>query len=298
MIDELRKLGFSGEVKENFLTKTKTSYRIGGFAPYFISPTSIDDLRVLSQLFRQSPFKFMVLGKGSNVLFGDGTLTTSLISLENIPEVFEVSNDQLNVSSNVSLQKIIRHARETGAQGFERLSGIPGNVGGSIKMNAGTHLGEISDLLKSFRVFNFRTGEEKTYSKEQFKFSYRHNYLLQEDDVVLSAVLELQQGDLEQVKKLLDETLKRRKETQPLDRPNCGSVFRNPHGEKAWDLIEKVGLKGHRIGDAQVSPMHSNWIVNLGNATSNDVKELIKLIQNKVYHQFHIELHTEVQYVD
>lgn len=298
MIKKLRDLGFKGEVKENFVTKAKTSYRIGGITPNFICPKSPEDLKLLSSYYQTAPFPFIVLGKGSNLLIGDENLSSSLISLEEMPEIFEASANELKVSANVSLQKIIRHARENGFEGFDRLCGIPGNVGGAIKMNAGTHLGEIADLLKSFNFFDLQTGQEFSTPKNDFNFSYRHNSSLNDQGIVTSAVFHLNPGDKDKIKSLIDETLRRRKETQPLDRPSCGSVFRNPPGHKAWELIDQAGLRGHQIGGAQISPLHPNWIVNLGEARSRDVRELIDLVKTRVREKFGIELQTEVQYVD
>lgn len=298
MIKELRDLGFAGEMKENFSTKSKTSYRIGGITPYYICPESIQDLKILSQYYQKSPFPYFILGKGSNILIGDGILKSVFISLENMPEIFESSPDTLMTSANVSIQKIIRHARENSFEGFERLCGIPGNVGGAIRMNAGTHLGEIKDLLLSFSVFDLSSGEEKAIDQKDFQFSYRHNDALKNEQIVISAIFRLIPGEKERIRSMIDETLKRRKDTQPLDKPNCGSVFRNPAGHKAWELIDKAGLRGKQIGSAQISPLHPNWIVNLGDAKSRDVRDLIDLVKKEVREKFDIELVAEVQYVD
>lgn len=298
MIDKLRSLGFRGEIRENFPTRSKTSYRIGGITPLYLCPENMDDLKVISRIYQESPFPFFLIGKGSNILIADGKLKSIFISLENMPEVFDDSSGDLRVSANVSLQKIIRYALENGFAGFERLCGIPGNVGGAIRMNAGTHLGEVKDLLSSFSVFDLMSSEEISISADEFKFSYRHNDAIGEQQVITSAVFKLSSGDKDKIKTLIDETLKRRKETQPLDKPNCGSVFRNPPGHKAWELIDKAGLRGHRIGNAQISPMHSNWIVNLGEARSQDVRELIDLVKKTVLEKFQIELVAEVQFVD
>lgn len=298
MIRELRDLGFAGEIKENFSTKAKTSYRIGGITPFYICPASIQDLKILGEYYQANPFPYFILGKGSNILIGDGVLKSIFISLEYMPEIFEESQDTLKVSANVSIQKVIRHAREKSFEGFERLCGIPGNVGGAIKMNAGTHLGEIKDLLLSFDVFDLRTSEEKKLLQKDFQFSYRHNDALKKDQIITSATFRLIPGEKEKIKALIDETLKRRKDTQPLDKPNCGSVFRNPPGHKAWELIDKAALRGQQIGGAQVSPMHPNWIVNLGEASSEDVRDLIEHIKKNVWEMFQVELEAEVQYVD
>lgn len=298
MIKELRDLGFKGEIKGNFVTKSKTSYRIGGETPFFICPESLDDLKILSRHYQNKPFPFFILGKGSNILIGDGKLKSIFISLEKMPEVFETSDHDLNVSANIPLQKIIRHARDNGFTGFERLCGIPGNVGGAIRMNAGTHLGEVKDLLTSFTSFDLASGSFNTITKNEFNFSYRHNDSLSGTQIVTAAVFKLIPGNSEKIKPLIDETLKRRKETQPLDKPNCGSVFRNPPGHKAWELIDKAGLRGHQIGSAQISPMHPNWIVNLGEARSQDVRDLIGLVKKTVMEKFQVELVAEVQFVD
>lgn len=297
MKEELQALGFVGEIRENYSTLSKTSYRIGGTTPAFILPTGLDDLRILGQHHRASPFPYLTIGKGSNLLIGDGALKTHLVSLEAMPEIFSATAEHLTVSAGTSLQKVIRYAREEGIVGFERLCGIPGNVGGSVRMNAGTHLGEIADLLSSFTVFDLETGEEMVIDKKDFAFSYRHNHALKPSHIVTTATFFVTKGEKHEIQRQIDETLKRRKETQPLDRPSCGSVFQNPPGLRAWDLIDKVGLRGHQIGAAQVSPIHPNWIVNLGGASAKDVRDLIALIQKKVWDQFQVELRTEVQFV-
>ena len=163
-------------------------------------------------------------------------------------------------------------------------------------MNAGTHIGETMTRLRRVEAFDFKTLSEVTYQAEELRFEYRKNLFLPHTSLVYSAEWEITPGDPAAIKAIVDLTLARRKATQPLDFPSCGSVFKNPKssGRQAWQVIDQLGLRGHRIGNAQIAEMHSNWILNLGGAKAADVRALIGLVQQRSREELGIEMEAEV----
>ncbi len=204
--------------------------------------------------------------------------------------------------SSVPISSFLRRACQEGWGGLEFLTGIPGYVGGAVIMNGGTHLGETSSRLKEvewLRLGVSISSELEKISENQFKYAYRKNSFVPADAIIYSATLQVDNAEPAEVKKVIDETLVRRKATQPLDYPSCGSVFKNPreHGLLAWQVIEKLALKGHRIGDAQIAEKHSNWIINLDSARASDVWALIELIKRRAKIELGIEMEEEVKWL-
>lgn len=297
MKDFLVKNSFKGTIKDNHPLKELTYFKIGGSAKLYLEPASLSDLELISRYYQKNPFTFFILGQGSNILISDHLITEPVISLAQMPRVQEVMDNEFTLSANISIRSLLNIAKDQGFDGFEKLAGIPGSIGASIKMNAGTHLGEISELLNSYQVFNLNSGTTRIIKESDFDFGYRENKNLKKDDIILLAHFKKKVSSPELVRKKIYETLIRRKETQPLESPSCGSVFTNPPGHKAWELIEQAGLKGYKIGAAQISLKHSNWIINLGSAKAQDVYDLIKLIQKNVWEKFNILLQPEVQFI-
>jgi UDP-N-acetylmuramate dehydrogenase len=184
------------------------------------------------------------------------------------------------------------------------MTGIPGSIGGAIKMNAGTHLGETQNRLVRVEVFPLLAEHQassgtQVFEKDQFQFQYRKNLFLPPGSLIWSAEWSIDLKEPSQVKAVIDETLQRRKATQPIDYPSCGSVFKNPKasGISAWQVIDRLGLRGHRIGNAQFAEKHSNFIINLGGARAADVKALIELAKSRAQSELGISLEEEVIYL-
>ena len=196
---------------------------------------------------------------------------------------------------------LLRVAGERGYGGLERLTGIPGSVGGMVTMNAGTHLGEIGAIVEQTEFVGFGSGtgdlEVRTRVHESSDFTYRRNHFLGPQDLILHAVLRVTPEEPAHVKAQIEALYQRRKATQPVDLPSCGSVFMNPReaGLHAWQVVERLGLKGHRIGNAQISEKHGNFIVNLGGARAAEVRALIRLVKERARSELGIDLHEEVK---
>lgn len=285
---------FTGEVLEWEVLSRHTSYRIGGVVHYVVSPQSLEDLGVLSDFLLASKMPFAFLGLGSNVLASDERKDVLIIKTKNLFAQITEEENRLYIGAGVSVTELIQAAKKNQWIGFELLCGIPGNVGGVIFMNAGTHLGEVKDLLFEVHVYSLKNKKTKIYTQEDLIYSYRKNHFLKPDEIIIGAYFKKNISP-ETNAHIYSDFLKRRKETQPLKWPSCGSVFKNPQGHSAWSLIEKAGLKGKIIGEAQISLMHANWIVNLGNAKAQDVKDLIALVIKEVQGQLGITLEAEVR---
>lgn len=289
--------GFSGEVRENETLAKHSYYQIGGPARWLVLPKNQNDLEILARELKSTPY--FIMGAGSNLLVSDQGFPGVIIKLTQFEGAIEDSGNELVVSASVIDSKLLRYAGEKGLMGFERFTGIPGSVGGLIVMNGGTHLGEAKDLVNWVDVFSLTAGTVRKIHGSELKFEYRKNHFLKPGDIVLRAAFKKEQGDPATVSALIQDTLKRRKETQPLEHPSCGSVFKNPSGTtlKSWQVMDRLGLRGHRIGNAQFSPKHCNFIVNLGKASSEDVRALIALAKERAQKELGITMEEEVVYV-
>lgn len=288
---------FSGEIRENEKLAKHTYYQIGGPARWLVLPKNLSDLKILARELQAT--RFFIMGAGSNLLISDEGFNGVIIKMTQYEGSIEESADELVVGASVIDSKLLRYAGEKGLKGFERFTGIPGSVGGLISMNGGTHLGEAKDLVKWVEIFSLKTGDVRTVQGTELKFEYRKNHFLKSGDIILRAGWKKEQGDPSEVSALIQETLRRRKGTQPLEHPSCGSVFKNPKNTslKSWQVMEKLGLRGHRIGNAQFSEKHCNFIVNLGKASSEDVRALIALAKKRAHDELGITLEEEVIYL-
>lgn len=296
---------FQGELKFSEPLAPLTYYRIGGPADLLAVPKSLADLQWLAERIQETGIPYFILGAGSNLLVSDDgfrglvvRMTKLAAAIEELPSE-SAQEIRLRVGSGVMVSTLLRKASQMGWAGLEFLAGVPGSVGGTAVMNAGTHLGESKDRLMRVEVFSLKSRSVSFFEKDQLQYSYRKNHFLMEDAVVLSVDYQVTRESPEKVKAKIDETLLRRKNSQPVELPSCGSVFKNPKdsGKHAWQVIEQLGLRGHRIGDAQFSEKHSNFIVNLGKARASDVRALIDLAKTRAKQELQIELEEEVKYL-
>ena len=299
---------FSGQLSLDEPLSRYTYYRIGGKASVFAMPTSIPDLRWLAEGIRETGIPFFILGQGSNVLVSDTGFSGLIIKLSRLNLAIEyISDSRIRTGSSVAISTLLRRAAHEGWKGLEFLTGIPGSVGGAIAMNAGTHLGETVSRVRRVEVYSLCSFHDATdgndtpevFENGQLQFKYRANLFLKKGSVVNLVEWEIEKTDPAQVKALIDQTLARRKASQPIDLPSCGSVFKNPKSSEssAWQVIDKLGLRGFQVGQAQFSEKHSNFIVNLGNATACDVRTLIDLAKKRALLELDISLEEEVLYV-
>ncbi len=285
-------------VQSNILLAPLTYYKIGGPAKYFVEPSSLEDLKEISAFIRKEKCRYFVLGAGSNILVRDEGFDGLIIQTADLDKTLLQEADALNVGASVMVIQVLRHCMNTGLSGLELLAGIPGNMGGVFYMNAGTKLGEIKDVVQEITTYDFETEKTRVISKSKLKYTYRKNHFLKPSEIILSGKIKSHFTEPAIIQEKIKTLLDARKKTQPIDKPSCGSVFKNPDiskGLHAWKLITDAGLKGHRIGNAQISEQHANFIVNLGGAKATDVIELIQLAKSKVLEKFNITLEEEVK---
>ncbi len=243
-------------------------------------------------LFRREGVRYLPFGNGTNILVSDRGVREPLIGLSQ--GFGEIKKEEIKVTAGggVGLSQLLRFCADNALRGLEPLAGIPGTVGGGIRMNAGSQDIEMENLISSIMTMDHQ-GQIRRLKREGLIFEYRGIHLPAEE-IILQGEFSLQEGNGKEIKERMEDFLRRRKEIQPLSLPSAGSIFKNPQGISAGELIEGVGLKGFRMGDAMVSPLHANFIVNLGAARSGDVLGLIELIKEQVYQKRGIRLELEV----
>ena len=290
-------------IKMNESLDKYCTYRIGGPAKCLFSAADIDQVIAGLEVARENNLPFFVLGGGSNVLFSDNGFEGLVLKIENNfidPDGGEAAI-RLIVGAGTPLSSLVRYALDNSVTGMEWAVGIPGTVGGAIRGNAGAFHQEMSEAVAEVRVLEI-TGEgikKNILTKSECKFSYRESVFKHDKNlVVVSAVVRLRKGKREDIKVLMDEYLAKKATTQPLDYPSAGSVFVNPAGFFAGKVIEDCGFKGKTIGGAQVSEKHSNFIINIGGATAQDVKDIIAQIKIAAKEKFGVEMKEEIEIVE
>lgn len=288
---------FKGILLEQEPMSRHTSWRVGGVADYFYRPTDLNDLSLYLKNLNQDDAVFF-LGLGSNLLVADSGIRGVVICTSGVlNEIKVIDETRIYVEAGVPSPKLAKFSAKLGLTGAEFLSGIPGTLGGALKMNAGAVGGETWDIVEYVETID-RSGEVHKRTPEEFAIAYRSvkdKRNLQEWFV--SAVIKLSKGDKDKSLQTIKAHLNRRGATQPTQQPNAGSVFRNPDNDYAARLIESCGLKGFCIGGACVSEKHANFIINTGTASANDIKALIKTVHEKVQQQHGIDLIREVELI-
>ena len=286
-----------GKVLENYNLKEHTTYKVGGKAICAVIPEDENKLITLLSYLRENNIKYKILGNGSNVIFNDSGYNGVIIKLDNFNHL-NIINNKIVVGAGYPLNKLALRVSRLGLTGMEFATGIPGTVGGAVYMNAGAYKSDMGYILTSIKVLT-PDYEIKIMKNKDLDFHYRSSFLQKNKDYIcLEATITLIKGNSEEIIELIDERKKRRLETQPLEYPSAGSVFRNPEGDFAGRLIEEIGYKGKNIGGAKVSEKHANFIINTGNATGEEVKELITEIKNKIKEKYNIELKVEQEFVE
>lgn len=295
IIKELENLN-CGKVIKNCNLKEYTTYQMDGIADAIIFPTSIQDLKTILRFLKESKQKYKVIGNGSNLIF-NAHYEGILIKLEELNHL-NIEDTKIAVEAGYSIMKLALKVSRMGLSGLEFATGIPGTVGGAVFMNAGAYKSDMGYIVKSVTVLTPEL-EIKELTNKEMEFHYRTSFLQTHPDYIcLEAKIELMHGDREEIMDLIKERKKRRLETQPLEYPSAGSVFRNPDGDFAGRLVELIGYKGKKVGGAEVSKKHANFIINKGSATGKDIKTLIEEIRRKVKEQTGIELKVEQEFVE
>ena len=270
-----------------------TSYGIGGPAKAYITPRDKDDLSQILQFANQHGIATYFVGSGSNLLVADEGIDGLVITLGKSLKHLEIKGSTVFAESGVMLGKMVKECIGLNLSGVESMIGVPGTLGGALVMNAGAFGGEISNYLKHVTVMKM-DGQEKQYQSGDISFSYRHS-TFPDDEIVISAEFELIQSDKETVQEKRAVASGGRKATQPLRFRSAGSVFKNPKEGAAGYYIDQAGLKGTKVGDAEISPIHANFFVNHGKAKASDVVALIRLARETVHDKFGIMMDLEVK---
>lgn len=295
IFQQLSALFPAGCVRENVTLAPYTTMRTGGPAALFAEPRNAQQLTHVHQWAQEKGLPLLILGNGSNLLIADSGFDGLVIHLGRALSEVSVFANTLTAQAGASLAAAARAAAQASLTGLEFAAGIPGSIGGAVCMNAGAYGGEIAQVIVSARVL---TPEGvRMVSKDELSLGYRSSAVMQNGWVVLEATFELAPGSPDEIKATMADLAARRREKQPLQYPSCGSFFKRPVGYYAGALIEQAGLKGYRVGDAQVSEMHAGFVINRGHATSSEIYRLMQEVQRRVQAQFGVTLEPEVRLI-
>ena len=292
--DELEKVLGRQKVLLQEPMKKHTTFRVGGPADYFVMPETKDEIRRIITVCRECGTPFYIIGNGSNLLVSDKGYRGVIIQLYKEMSKIETEGNVIRAEAGASLARVANAALEAGLTGFEFASGIPGTLGGACVMNAGAYGGEMKDVLLSVTALA-ADGEFLTIPKDRLELGYRTSVFARKGYIVVEALLELKEGSKEAIRHNMEELREKRITKQPLEYPSAGSTFKRPEGYFAGKLIQDAGLRGYRVGGAQVSEKHCGFVINCGNASAADVDELMKQVSAKVEEQFGVTLEPEVK---
>lgn len=275
-----------------------TTFKIGGLAECFIKVNSLEELIQLLNFSKVNKIPVTIIGNGSNVLVLDSGIKGLVlkIDLQDIQIQENGQNIQITIGSGFKLAKLGQICLQKEISGFEELSAIPGTIGGAVKMNAGAHGKEMKDIVKSVTTIDY-DGNIKEFANGELQFAYRKSIFDKEKYVILQVKIELIKGKKEEIKQLMDKYANYRKEKQPIEYPSAGSTFKRGEDYITAKLIDDAGLKGYKIGDAMVSTKHSGFIINTGNATAQDVLQLIEHVKKVVYEKFNKKIELEIEVI-
>ena len=271
-----------------------TTFRVGGPAHFFVTPKSEAELKAVLRLCKETNTAWFVLGRGSNLLVSDEGFDGVVISMQKHWNQYHTERNRITAQAGVMLAAIAQEALRNRLTGLEFASGIPGTVGGALRMNAGAYGGEMKQVVVSATVLD-TNGTIYEVSNEELELGYRTSSIEKNGYIVLSCVMELQDGDPDTIRSTMNEMNAKRREKQPLEYGSAGSTFKRPEGYFAGKLIQDAGLKGFRIGDAQVSEKHAGFVINRGNATASDIMKLCTEVSKRVKQQFGVDLEMEVR---
>ena len=321
IFNELIKIIQPSNIKVNESMKKHTTFKIGGNADFFVTVRTIEEIKDILEFVKQNNIELTVLGNGSNILVTDKgirgivlkidlqgieiqkkeedvamQLTETMVAEET--EVYSYNYNQVfvTVGAGVKMGNLAQILLKEEIEGFEFAAGIPGTIGGAIRMNAGAYGKEMKDVVLSTTCMD-KNGKLYTFSNEEQEFSYRNSIFQKKDYIIIETKLKLEYGKKDEIQKKMEEYFKSRKEKQPIEYPSAGSSFKRQEGIITAKLIDDVGLKGYKIGGAQVSEKHAGFIVNYNNATATDVINLINYIKEKVYSKYGIKIEEEIKII-
>ena len=288
----------SENVKYNIPMKNYTSFKIGGPAEYFVQIKNVEELQEALKIHQQTEEPLTIIGNGSNLLVNDNGIKGIVlqINIKKLEIQEEKDNIKVIVGSGNKLGELAQKLAQKEIAGFEFASGIPGTIGGAIRMNAGAHGTEMKDIVQTITYVD-KMGKIHKMTAEQAKFQYRKSIFAEKDYIIIEAELKLQKGNKKEIQEKMQEYAKYRKEKQPLEYPSAGSTFKRGEDFITAKLIDECGLKGYQIGGAQISEKHAGFIINKGNATAEDVLKLIEYTKEQVYKKFNKVIETEIEVI-
>ncbi len=282
------------QIKPEEPMKNHVTFRVGGPADFFVTPKNYEELSGVLKCCAKYEMPCYIMGNGSNLLVSDQGYRGVVIQLFRQLNDIQCEGNVIRAQAGALLSAVANRALEEKLTGFEFAAGIPGTLGGACVMNAGAYGGEMKDVLKSVTVLT-REGERITLQKNELELGYRTSIIAKKDYIVLEAEIELDVGDAEEIKAVMDDLKERRTTKQPLEYPSAGSTFKRPEGYFAGKLIQETGLQGFQVGGAQVSEKHCGFVINKDQATAADIAELIRQVQDRVEEKFGVRLETEVK---
>ena len=282
------------DIKIDEPMKKHISFKVGGPADVLVKPKTEEQLKEIIKFVKNENIPFLIIGNGSNLLVKDGGIRGVVIELSNNFNHFEIDGNIVKVQAGALLSIVGKAVLKESLKGFEFAAGIPGTLGGALAMNAGAYGGEMKHIVKSVRLMDM-DGNIVNFTNEQMEFDYRNCILSREEYVVLSAEIELEKGDYEEIKATMMHFTQQRVTKQPLSLPSAGSTFKRPPGHFAGKLIEDCGLRGLTLRGAQVSEKHCGFVVNLGDATAKDLLDLMYVVKSTVKSKFGVMLEEEVK---
>ena len=294
MLEKLQKLLGEAKVLVKEPMASHTTFKIGGPADYFVKPETVEELAAVLKLCKEGNVPYFILGNGSNLLVGDKGFRGVVIQLYKNFDGMTIEGTTVTAKAGAMLVRVAKESGKAGLTGLEFASGIPGTIGGAMVMNAGAYGGEMKDVVTAVTVLT-KDGEIKKLSGEEMNFRYRGSVVEDEDYIVLEAVMELKEGNLEEIQARMAELTVQRKTKQPIEFPSAGSTFKRPEGYFAGKLIQDAGLRGFQVGGAQVSEKHCGFVINAGGATAADVMSLMQQVSDKVNEEFGVTLEPEVK---
>ncbi len=296
-IHEIFKKLKCGKKEFDVSLKKYTTYKLDTIARLIVTPRDIEDLKLIIETIKKNNLNYKILGNGSNLIFATDIYEGVLIKLDEFKDL-QINGVRITVGAGYNLVKLTMRAANESLTGLEFASGIPGTVGGAVYMNAGAYKSDMGYIVESVKVLTPELEIRKMLNKE-LNYHYRDSFFQKNKDyIILEATLRLKKGTKEAIMAVISDRRARRIASQPLEFPNAGSVFRNPENDFAGRLIEEAGLKGYGINGAYISEKHANFIVNKGNASGKDIKELILKVKHDIKEKYGIELKVEQEIVE
>lgn len=291
---KLEQLISTSEIRYNEPLKNYSYTKTGGNSDVLVMLKNKEDLLKTIKYSTDKNIPLTILGNGSNVLISDNGIRGITVITSNMNNIELLDNNIVKCEAGATLEELTKFLIDNELTNLEFACGIPGSIGGAIFMNAGAYGGEIKDVVRKVETID-KDGNIKQYTNEEMSFSYRHSIIQENNEIIIAAYFQLEKGNRDAIVTKVTELNRLRQEKQPLEYPSCGSVFKRPEGYFAGKLIQDAGLQGLTVGGAQVSTKHAGFIVNIDNATCNDYKQLIKVVQKRVFEESNVKLEREVK---